>query len=217
MSATNFVGASTAATAAVSDGEADAVSVGSADCEIEGAGAAASSPFDPDLDQTIAASKTIPMTTANTTRLDAPCFGTATGFGAAGLTGGTVAVGRDVINGTGGIEILDAAALEALFFAVRLAGAFFATFLATLFVAAFFAGAFFADFLATLFFTTRFAVVFFFAADFFAGAFLATFFAALFFFTATITPWIAVRTLITYVYGTRLPQAPKQLDDMRCN
>ena len=220
LSATNFDGASTEATAAgVSDGEAEAVCVGSADCEIEGAGAAASSPFDPDLDQTIAASKTIPTTTAKTTRLDAPCLGAAIGFAAFGLAtdGDVTGAGRDDVRGTGGTEILEVEVLDALFLTARLAGAFLAVFLATFFVAAFLAGAFLATRLAVVFFLAADFFTAFFGAAFFAGAFLATFFAALFFFTATITPWIAVRTLITCVYRTRLPQAPMQLDDMRSN
>jgi hypothetical protein len=221
LSATNFDGASIVPTAAVvSSGEAD--SDASADCDIEGAGAAPSSVSVPDLDQTIIANKTIPTTTANTTRPEAPCLGAAAGFeGATALAAtGAAATGREEVTVT-----LGAAAFFALFFTGRFAALFF---LATFFAAAFLAGAFFAVFLATLFFTARFAVVFFLATDFFAadffataflaGAFLATFFfAALFFFTATSTPWIVVRTSKTRVYRTRLPQAPQHLYDMRRN
>jgi hypothetical protein len=221
LSATNLDGASIVPTAAVvSSGVAD--SDASTDCDIEGAGAAPSSVSVPDFDQTIIASKTIPTTTANTTRPEAPCFGAAVGFaGATALTGATgAATGREDVTVT-----LGAAAFFALFFTGRFAAVFF---LATFFAAAFLAGAFFAVFLATLFFTARFAVVFFLATDFFAadffataflaGAFLATFFfAALFFFTATSTPWIVVRTSKTRVYRTRLPQAPQHLYDMRRN
>jgi hypothetical protein len=45
---------------------------------------------------------------------------------------------------------------------------------------------------------------------------LATFLAALFFFTATMTPWIAVRTQITYVDKARLPQPLEHFYYMRC-
>jgi hypothetical protein len=220
FSATNFDGASTVATStAVSEGDADGDSVGSADCEIEGAGSATSSPVEPDLDQTMAASKTIPTTTTKTTRLDALCLGAATGFGVEGNEGveGVEGVegieGRDELNGTGGTTIFDAASLDELFLAPRLAGVFLATF----FFATFVAVAFFVDFLVALFFTTRLAVIFFLAAAFFAGVFFATFFAAIFFFTATITPRIVMRTPLTCVDYLSLPQAPQQLDDMRRN
>ena len=180
LRATNLVGASTAVTAAEdSEGSAVADSVGSADCEIEGAGVADSSESELDFDQTIIATKTIPTTTANTTRLDAPCFaeGADTDLGATGVAAGAgVASGRNDVTCTVGAETRDEEVLLALFLTTRFAGAFFETFLAVLFFTARFAVVFLAaDFLATVFF----------AAAFFAGAFLATFFAALFFFTAT--------------------------------
>ena len=140
----------------------------------------------------------MPTTTAKTTRLDVPCLGFATGFGAIGATGFTAAGAgalitvRTEVAGTGGTENLVVEDLTALFFTARLAGAFLATFFAVLFFTARLAGAFLATFFAALFFTARLAGAFlatFFAVLFFtarlAGAFLATFFAALFFFTAT--------------------------------
>jgi len=208
LSATNFDGASTADTAgadADSLGVADADSLGVADAEIDGAGAAASSPFEPDFDQTIAARMTIPATTRTTTRLEVPCLGLAVGFGAefeAGATG-VAATGVAKTLTLGVTERTDA------FLTTRFTAAFLATF--------FFGAAFLATaFLVALFLTTRFAAAFF-ATLFFAtfltvrlaGAFLATFLAGLFFFTATITPWIAVRTQITRVDRTRLPQPPE--------
>ena len=194
FNATNLVGASTALTAmpeslgeadsvGVAESLADADSVGVA--EIVGVGAA-SSELLADFDHTIMPSKTIPITTAKTTRLEVPCFGCAAGFdpaGAAGFraTGSTGAIAlRTVVVGTGGTENLDEEDLLELFLVARLAGAFLATFLAALFLAT--------AFFAAVFFTARFAAVFlttFLAALFLAGAFLATFLAALFFFTAT--------------------------------
>ena len=194
FNATNLEGASTVATAAPESlGDADSVgvaeSLGVADsvgvAEIEGVGAA-SSVLLADLDQTIMPSKTIPITTAKTTRFEVPCFGCAAGFGAAATTGftGAGATGattfRTELVGTGGTENLVTDALLALFFTARFAGAFLATFFAALFLAT--------AFFAAVFFTARFAGAFlatFFAALFLAGAFLATFFAALFFLTAT--------------------------------
>jgi hypothetical protein len=193
LRATNLVGASTAVTAAedsegsaVADsvGSAVADSVGSADCEIEGAGVADSSESELDFDQTIIATKTIPTTTANTTRLDAPCFaeGADTDLGATGVAAGAgVASGRNDVTCTVGAETRDEEVLLALFLTTRFAGAFFETFLAVLFFTARLA----VVFLAVVFLAADFFATVFFAAAFFAGAFLATFFAALFFFTAT--------------------------------
>ena len=121
LRATNFVGASTAATAApvdsVADGSAEAD--GSADCEIDGAGAAASSLSVPaDLDQTIATNTAIPITNNHAVRLEVDCFGAATGLAATGAatTGfGATAAGADVT-------------ATAAFLTTRFAGAFFATF-----------------------------------------------------------------------------------------
>ena len=102
MRATNFVGASTAATVADADSDADgsAEALGSADCEIDGAGPAASSLSVPaDFDQTIATNTAIPITTNHAVRLEVDCFGAAPGFGAAGAatTGfATTAAGADV-------------------------------------------------------------------------------------------------------------------------
>jgi len=200
LSATNLDGASTVATAAVvalADALAEAESL--ADAEAVGAGVEVLALLE-DFDQTIIPNKTIPTTTANTTRPDAPCFGaTAAGLGATATGFGATAD----VTATAGVETLEAEDFFALFLTARFAGAFLATFLAALFLttrfavtffavffAVRFAGAFLATLLAALFFTTRFAVDFFLAtdflaADFLAGAFLATFFAALFFFTAT--------------------------------
>lgn len=124
-------------------------------------------------ESTIAPSAKIPITTANTMRLELPDLLA----GETGLvgdeTGAEVACGLLSIlfvfmvfgreTGTGGTTILLAAA--------RLAGAFLATFLAT-----FLAGAFFATFFAAAFLATFFAGAF--LATFFAAAFLATFFVA---------------------------------------
>jgi hypothetical protein len=190
LSATNFEGASTAATVAVADDsaladvEGVASAVGSA--LIDGAGIAPSSFFDPDCDQTIIAKRIIPTTTALRTVLDVPCFGATDGLDAcADFTGAGVVVTftRDEVlippRGTGGTTIVDAelflATFLVVFFADFLAADFFATaFLATAFLAV--------DFFATDFFATAF---------FFAGAFLEAFFRTLFvvdFFTATFTP-----------------------------
>ena len=161
---------------------------------------------------------TIPATTKKITRPEVACLGVATGLGAKAT--GVAGVVETATRG--------AAELAVDLFTLRLAGAF----LATLFLAAdFFTTRFAVLFLATLFFTTLFfaelfftelffAELFFAAAFFttrFAGAFLATLLAELFFFTATMTPWIAVRTRWTHVYGSRLPQPPKHFHDMRCD
>jgi hypothetical protein len=194
--ATNFVGASTAVTAApvdsVADGSADAL--GSADCEISGAGAAASSPSVPaDFDQTIATRIAIPITTIHAVRFEVDAFGAATGLGAtigAGdLGAATTAAGADVTR------------VVVAFLTTRFAGAFFAVFLATFFATAFFAvffatrlvavflaedflTVFFAVFFATAFLATAFLVVFFFATAFLAGDFFAAVFFAGDFFAA---------------------------------
>ena len=156
---------------------------------------------------------TIPATTKKITRPEVACLGVATGLGAKAT--GVAGVVETATRG--------AAELAVDLFTLRLAGAF----LATLFLAAdFFTTRFAVLFLATLFFTTLFFAELFFAELFFAaaffttrfaGAFLATLLAELFFFTATMTPWIAVRTRWTHVYGSRLPQPPKHFHDMRCD
>ena len=139
-------------------------------------------------ESTIAPSAKIPITTANTMRLELPDLLA----GETGLvgdeTGAEVACGLLSIlfvfmvfgreTGTGGTTTLLAAAC--------FAGAFFATFLTATFLTAAFLATFLATFLAGAFFATFFAAAF--LATFFAGAFLATFFAAAFlatFFVAT--------------------------------
>ena len=177
LRATNFDGASTAATGAAdseADGSADAL--GSADSDIVGVGAASSSVDLDELVQTIAARTAIPTITIHTTLLDAELLGAATGLGgvtgATGLTGAaTTAAGADVTR-------------VVAFLATLLAGAFFAVFLATAFLATLLAGAFFAVFLATAFLATAFLVVFFFATAFLAGDFFAAVFFAGDFFAA---------------------------------
>jgi len=194
FSATNFVGASTAPTAApfvsvgagVADSDGDADSVGIADSV--GVGAASLSELD-EFAQTIAASATIPITTIHTVFADVDCFGFATGLGANVAAGASTrgAVLADEI-GTGGTEYRLELFLAADFFAVaffvaRFAGAFFA--------------AFFAVFLTALFLATDFFAVFFLAADFFTADFLTDDFFAVFFavfLTATVTPWIVCCT-----------------------
>ena len=133
-------------------------------------------------ESTIAPSAKIPITTANTMRLELPDLLA----GETGLvgdeTGAEVACGLLSIlfvfmvfgreTGTGGTTTLLAAACFAgAFFATFLTAAFLATFLAT-----FLAGAFFATFFAAAFLATFFAGAF--LATFFAAAFLATFFVA---------------------------------------
>ena len=190
FSATNFVGASTAPTAApsvsvgvgVADSVGDADSVGIADSV--GVGAASLSELD-EFAQTIAASATIPIITIQTVLAEVDCFGFATGFGVNVAEGASTrgAVLADEI-GTGGTEyrlalFLAADFLAVDFFVARLAGAFLV--------------AFFAVFLTALFFATDFFDVFFLAADFFTADFLADDFFAVFFavfLTATVTPWI---------------------------
>jgi hypothetical protein len=202
LSATNFDGASTAATAAgaidslLADVTGVASSVGSTvgSALIDGAGAATSSFSDPDCDQTIIAKRIIPTTTAPRTDLDVPCFGATVGLVAvAGLEAARIGVvdtftREDVFTpprGTGGTTYFEAA--------LFLAELFFATFLVVLF-ALFFAALFLtADFFATLFFATAFLATRFLAVDFFATDFFATafFLAGAFFedfFTATFTP-----------------------------
>ena len=165
---------------------------------------------------------TIPATTKKITRPEVACLGVATGLGAKAT--GVAGVVETATRG--------AAELAVDLFTLRLAGAFLATlflaadffttrftvlfFVTLFFTTLFFAELFFAElFFAAAFFTTRFAVDFF--TTRFAGAFLATLLAELFFFTATMTPWIAVRTRWTHVYGSRLPQPPKHFHDMRCD
>ncbi len=160
---------------------------------------------------------TIPATTKKITRPEVACLGVATGLGAKAT--GVAGVVETATRG--------AAELPTDLFTLRLAGAFLVTlffaadffttrFAVLFFVTLFFTTLFFAElFFAAAFFTTRFAVDFF--TTRFAGAFLATLLAELFFFTATMTPWIAVRTRWTHVYGSRLPQPPKHFHDMRCD
>ena len=194
FSATNFVGASTAPTAApsvsvgvgVADSVGDADSVGIADSV--GVGAASLSELD-EFAQTIAASATIPIITIQTVLAEVDCFGFATGFGVNVAEGASTrgAVLADEI-GTGGTEyrlalFLAADFLAVDFFVARLAGAFLV--------------AFFAVFLTALFFATDFFAVFFLAADFFTADFLTDDFFAVFFavfLTATVTPWIVCCT-----------------------
>lgn len=228
LSATNFDGASTAEVIvpleADSVGVADtsAVADGSLDAEVVGIGAA-SSFFEDDCDQTTNARSAIPTITAITTRLDAPCCGFATAAEATGRTGATGATARGAadVTGTAGtltdaVEVRLAAAFltTRLFGAAFLATAFFATaflatfltaafltgFLATAFLIVFLAAGFFAAlfFLATAFFATGFL-----AATFLAGAFFVAFLATLFF-TATFTPWVAVRAQVTHSDKPRL-------------
>jgi len=194
LSATNFVGASTALTvvSVVSVGVGDSDSVGVSDsvgiADSVGFGAASLSELD-ELAQTIAASATIPIKTIHTVLADVDCFGFATGFGvneAAELSTRGAVLAEEI--GTGGTEYRLALFLAADFFAVdffavRLAGAFLVAFLV-----AFFAVFFTALFLATDFFAVFFFAEDFFTADFFTGDFLAVFFAV--FLTATVTPWI---------------------------
>jgi hypothetical protein len=132
-------------------------------------------------ESTIAPSAKIPITTANTMRLELPDLLA----GETGLvgdeTGAEVVCGLLSIlfvfvfgreTGTGGTTTLLAAARFAgAFFATFLTAAFLATFLAT-----FLAGAFFATFFDTAFLATFFAGAF--LATFLAAAFLATFFVA---------------------------------------
>lgn len=160
---------------------------------------------------------TIPATTKKITRPEVACLGVATGLGAKAT--GVAGVVETATRG--------AAELPVDLFTLRLTGAF----LALLFLAAdFFTARLAVLFFATLFFTTLFFAELFFATLFFAtlffvvalttrfaGAFLATLLAELFFFTATMTPWIAVRTRWTHVYDSRLPQPPKHFHDMRCD
>ncbi len=160
---------------------------------------------------------TIPATTKKITRPEVACLGVATGLGAKAT--GVAGVVETATRG--------AAELPTDLFTARLVGAFLVTlffaadffttrFAVLFFVTLFFTTLFFAElFFAAAFFTTRFAVDFF--TTRFAGAFLATLLAELFFFTATMTPWIAVRTRWTHVYGSRLPQPPKHFHDMRCD
>jgi hypothetical protein len=194
FSATNFVGASTAPTAApsvsvgvgVADSVGDADSVGIADSV--GVGAASLSELD-EFAQTIAASATIPIITIQTVLAEVDCFGFATGFGVNVAEGASTrgAVLADEI-GTGGTEyrlalFLGVDFLAVDFFVARLAGVFLV--------------AFFAVFLTALFFATDFFAVFFLAADFFTADFLTDDFFAVFFavfLTATVTPWIVCCT-----------------------
>jgi hypothetical protein len=196
LSATNFEGASTAATGATSSvgvassvGSVVASAVGSA--LAGGVGIAPSSLFDADCDQTIIANRTIPTTTAPRTVLEVPCLGATDGLGVEvdfAATGVVVTFTREDVlippRGTGGTTNADAELFFATFLVVLFALFFTADFFATLFLAtAFLATRFLAvDFLATDFFATAF---------FFAGAFLEAFFTTLFvvdFFTATFTP-----------------------------
>ena len=190
LSATNFVGASTALTvvSVVSVGVGDSDSVGVSDsvgiADSVGFGAASLSELD-ELAQTIAASATIPIKTIHTVLADVDCFGFATGFGvneAAELSTRGAVLAEEI--GTGGTEYRLALFLAADFFAVD----FFAVRLAGAFLVAFFAVFFTALFLATDFFAVFFFAEDFFTADFFTGDFLAVFFAV--FLTATVTPWI---------------------------
>ena len=190
LSATNFVGASTALTvvSVVSVGVGDSDSVGVSDsvgiADSVGFGAASLSELD-ELAQTIAVSATIPIKTIHTVLADVDCFGFATGFGvneAAELSTRGAVLAEEI--GTGGTEYRLALFLAADFFAVD----FFAVRLAGAFLVAFFALFFTALFLATDFFAVFFFAEDFFTADFFTGDFLAVFFAV--FLTATVTPWI---------------------------
>jgi hypothetical protein len=119
LSATNFDGASTTATAVV--GSSDSVGVadadGSADCDAEGAGAASSLSLLEDCDQTIIASAAIPITTNHAVRADVDCFGAATGLAGAGATDFT---GAGAATGFGADVTATAA-----FFTTRFAGAFY--------------------------------------------------------------------------------------------
>jgi hypothetical protein len=168
------------------------------------------------LAQTINARRAIPTTTAKTTRPEGPGFFADNGAGAGrgiltGAGAGTVltsirGVREREETGTGGTinlskglaSLLTGFFRAALFFTVDFLVADFltVTFLATLFLLA--------DF---------FAVDFFFAADFleadfFAAVLFATDFLAVAFFTATVTPWVSVRTSRNAHYGRRLPQPP---------
>ena len=127
--ATNFAGASIAATAAPLDvdsvgvGEASVVALGSVDADAVGIGAASSLSED-DCDQTTKANSAIPTITAITTRLDAPCCGLAAG--AAGRVGatGAAARGADEVTGTAGTRTVAAEdLLAAAFLATRFFGA----------------------------------------------------------------------------------------------
>jgi hypothetical protein len=76
--ATNFPGASIAATAApladsVGVAETSVEALGSADAVAVGVGAASSSSFEDDCEITTKANTAIPTMTANLTRLEAPC------------------------------------------------------------------------------------------------------------------------------------------------
>ena len=224
-SATNFAGASIAATGVLVDADSVGVADASVDSVAIGAGAASSS-FEDDCDQTTKASSAIPTITAITTRLDAPCCGLAAGAGVAGRTGatGAAARGADEVTGTAGTLTVAAEDLfaAAFFFATRflgaafLATAFFATlFFATAFLATLFAGFLAAAFLIVLLAAGFLAALFFLATAFFAAGFLATAFLAgaffvaflaTFFFTATLTPWVAVRAQVTHSDKPRLPQ-----------
>ena len=210
LSATNLLGAwACTAGATVSVGWALAETVGSVDCEIEGVGAGAASSLLPaDFDHTIAAKIKIPAITTKTTLPEVLCLGAAAGFA-------TTVAGLGATDATGAVltSMRATGVLTEACFTTRFAGAFLATaflaadFLAVVFLTADFLAAGFlaADFLATVFLAVLFLATAFLTARF-AGAFFATFLTALFFFTATITPWIAVRTQTTYVDGARLPQ-----------
>ena len=144
-SATNFAGASIAATAAPLDADSVGVAetsveaLGSADAVAVGIGAASSSSLVDDCDQTTKANSAIPTITAITTRLEAPCCGLVTAAaGRAGAVGatGAEARGADEVTGTAGtLTVVAEDLLAAAFLATRFFGA---AFLATAFFAAFF-------------------------------------------------------------------------------
>ena len=148
--------------------------------------------------QTITPKRMIPTATAKTTRPEAPGF--FPGAGTIPALAGGVAEVVEVAKAGAGVETISTRPLRwAAIGASGITNASTLLFAAVLFTA-FFAVFFTALFLTALFLTVAFLAVValgavFFRVNFFAAAFLATDFLAVAFFTATVTPWVAVRTL----------------------
>jgi hypothetical protein len=152
------------------------------------------------LTHTIRPSRNIPTSTANITRPEGPCFRGGNDAGVKAGTGMFTAAGTEVTStretrdcedtGTGGTTNLSIGLTPALASRLR-ADVFTGLFLATDFFAS--------DFLVGIFLLTAFfAAVFLGAAfldiDFLAAGLFATDFLGVAFLTATVTPWVAVRT-----------------------